>query len=34
MAKKIHETRKIIDEHEQEGFIMALNPIFSIQFYT
>lgn len=34
MAKIIHETRKIIDEHEQEGFIMALNPIFPIQYYT
>lgn len=26
MAKRIHETRKIIDEHAQEGFIIALIP--------
>lgn len=26
MAKRIHETRKIIDEHTQEGYIMALIP--------
>jgi hypothetical protein len=26
MAKRIHETRKIIDEHAQEGFIMVFKP--------